>query len=300
MRTIFLAITGLFLFLNFSQAAVKPFELNPDRTKVSGKSSFAATKTYIIPTVYVRITARTQTEISSEGSSGASVKAKILVDNLDKKSLQAAAAKIAEDLEKKIKDAGYEVIPYSAVQADLKSISKMKPNEKFGFPTNIFEGASGVDFAIITPSDDRTFDFGMTGSTFAYRDLAKAKKAVVIVPEIRLTLTEVTGETGANIFKATASLNILPTMHFDWGLISALDPSASVGNIVIQRHGKRPLTDAAGTVKKISEDNNSYAGWSRTVGDFSFTVDKDVVSNSVVAAGSQVNDFIVKTIKDAQ
>ncbi len=52
-----------------------PYTLNMDRIDYARKGSFGESKTFIVPTAYIRITARTQTEIASEGSSGASVKA---------------------------------------------------------------------------------------------------------------------------------------------------------------------------------------------------------------------------------
>ncbi len=278
-----------------------PFELNMARVDYASKGKFGdESKLFIVPTYYLRITARTQTEISSKGSSGASVKAKILIDGLNKNLLQKVAATLAEDLEKKIKAAGLEVIPYSQVAADLSGIDKMSINEKFGFPTNMLEGAAGVDFAIITPSDERTFDYGFTGVNFKYRDLVKAKKATVIIPEVRFTLTEVGGTTSSNSFAASANANVHPNMNLDWAYVSSLEPDHSGGAIRIQRHGAKYLSTNAGTTVKIGEDSNSYAGWARTVGDFTFTIDQKVVSEAMLAVGYAINDLTVKTIKGNQ
>jgi hypothetical protein len=191
------------------------------------------------------------------------------------------------------------VLTFNDVKDDLKGITRKKPNEKFGFPTDLLEGGMGIDFAIVTPTDEQAFDYGFTGETFPYRDMAKKRNAVVIVPDIRISITEVSSENSSNAFKASIKLNILPVAKLDAAMIYALPPDLSGGTIQIQTHGKRLAGENVGVVKKVSEDNNTAVGWSRTVGDFTFTVNPQALAESILRVAYSINDLTVKTIKDA-
>lgn len=279
-----------------SPQAVPPFNINLDRTEINRRGDFAASKTYFIPTVYLRITARSQTSINNEG---ASAKAKIYVDGLDKGMFQGLARSVYDDLVTKIRAAGYTVLTYDDLKGELTAMPRMKLNEKFGFPTKWFDGGLGIDFAIVAPSDDQAFDYGVTGVTFGYRDIARMRDVVVLVPDIHFTLTEVAGKKGSSIWGKSVELSILPPMRLHWGMVYALPPSMAGGDIRIKEHGMRLAADVAGSVKKVSDDNLDYAGWSRTTGDFIFTLDPAAVTNGVLRVGYAINDLTVNTIKKA-
>ena len=293
------ACGALFLALfagSASAQTVPPFNINLDRTEINRRGDFAAAKTYFIPTVYLRITARTQTSINNEG---ASAKAKIYVDGLDKATFQGLAKKVYDDLVTKIRAAGYTVLTYDDLKGEMTAMPRMKLNEKFGFPTKWFDGGTGIDFAIVAPSDEQAFDYGVTGLTFGYRDIARTKNVVVLVPDIYFTLTEVAGKKGSSIWGKSVELSILPPMRLHWGMVYALPPSMAGGDIRIKEHGMRLAADVAGSVKKVSENNLDYAGWSRTTGDFIFTLDPVAVSNGVLRVGYAINDLTVSTIRKA-
>lgn len=269
-----------------------PFEINMDRVEMSHKRNFAKSKTYLIPTVYLRVMARTQTSIKSKGSSGASVKAKVFIDGIEKSLFQGLAQKVYNDLVAKIRAEGYTVLTYEDMKAELAGMDRMKANGKYAFPTKLSDGTVGIDYAIVTPSDEQAFDYGITGIEFRYRDLAKKKDAVVLIPDIYFSITEVAGKTDSDIWGKSASLAVLPPMRLQTAIVYAND-----GTIFIKEHGKRLAAEVAGSAKKVSEENFDYAGWSRTTGDYIFTLDPAAVSTGILRVGYAINDLTVKTIK---
>lgn len=292
------ALISLFLGLFVGAAhaeEIPPFIINMDRVEMSHTGNFADSKTYFIPTVYLRVMARTQTSIKSEGSSGASAKAKVFIDGIEKSLFQGLAQKVYDDLVAKIRGAGYTVLTYDDMKAELADMDRMKPNEKYGFPTKASDGVSGVDFAIVTPSDEQAFNYGVTGIMYRYRGLAKDKGAVVLIPDIYFSITEVAGKTGKDTWGKSASLAVLPPMRLHTAIVYAND-----GAIFIKEHGMRLAAEVAGSVKKVSEENFDYAGWSRTTGDYIFTLDPAAVSAGILRVGYAVNDLTVTTIKKEQ
>jgi len=287
---------GALLVASFASRAgaqpVPPFDINLDRTEINRRGDFAASKTYFIPTVYLRVTARTQTQITNEG---ASAKAKIYIDGLDKAVFQGLAKNIYDDLVTKVRAAGHTVLTYDDLKGDMTAMPRMTPNEKFGFPIKWSDGGVGIDFAIVAPSDEQVFDYGVTGLTFGYRDIAKSKNVVVLVPDIYFTLTEVAGKKSSDIWGKSVDLNILPSMRLHWGMVYALPPSMAGGDIRIKEHGKRLAAEVAGSVKKVSE--TSLRGGA--TGDFTFTLDPVAVSTGVLRVGYAINDLTVNTIKKA-
>lgn len=285
---LFMVISGVI----HARQSPPPFNINMDRVEITRKSNFAKSKTYFIPTVYLRVMARTQSTIRSKDSSGASVKAKIFIDGIEKSLFQGLAKQVYDDLVAKVRAAGYTVLTYEDVKPELASMERMKVNGKFGFPTKLSDGASGVDFAIVTPSDEQALDYGITGIIFRYRDLAKKKDAVVLVPDISFSISEVTGKTDSDIWGKSASLAVLPPMRLHAATVYGND-----GTIYIKEHGSRLAAEVAGTAKKVSQENFDYAGWSRTTGDYLFTIDPAAVSMGILRVGYAVNDLAVKTIK---
>lgn len=278
---------------------IPPFEINMERVEMNHKSDFADSKTYFIPTVYLRIMARTQTSIQSKGSSGASAKAKIFIDGIDKTLFQGLAQNIYNDLVTKIRAAGHTVLTYEDMKTDLEKMDRMKPNEKYGFPTKMSDGIVGTDFAIVTPSDEQAFDYGITGITFRFRGVAKDKNMVVLIPDISFSITEVSGQVSKDIWGKSASLAVLPPMRLFWAIVYALPPNGSGGDIRIKEHGKRLAAEVVGSVEKVSENSSDYAGWARSTADYRFTLDPAAVSTGVLRVGYAVNDLITTTIKKA-
>ena len=151
MRNHIVSVLLLALFVSAGRAAeAPPFEINMDRVEIAHKSEFAESKTYFIPTVYLRIAAKSTTSIRN---GNASAKMRIFTEGLDKAMLQGLAKKVYDDLVAKVRAAGYTVLTYDDLKADLAGVDRMKPNPKFGYPTKFFTVGSPIDFAIVTPSD---------------------------------------------------------------------------------------------------------------------------------------------------
>jgi hypothetical protein len=115
--------------------AMKPFELNMDRVKVSAfGGNFAQTKSYLVPTYTV--------QVSSLGSVWAKAgrtkaHAKYYVDGLDKALLQSLSKKLQDDLVAKMRSAGYSVLTYEDVKndPDVTSHGLLKADDRYGLPT---------------------------------------------------------------------------------------------------------------------------------------------------------------------
>ena len=274
-----------------------PFEINMDRVEIGHKSEFAASKTYFIPTVYLRIAAKYVTSIKNKN---ASAKAKIYVGGLDKAMLQGLARQVYDDLVAKVRAAGFTVLTYDDLKADLVGLDRMQPNPKFGFPTKFFTIGSPIDYAIVTPSDEQTIDWGASWPTTPYQKIAKGKNVVVLVPEVYFNLPEVLATKGSNSMFDSAGLSFLPTMKLYSGMVWGLPPNLGGPSIIVREHGKRLAAEVVGSMKKVSEQNNKYGDWSQFVGDYDFILDPPAFSTGVLRVCYALNDLTVKTIKGAQ
>ena len=274
---------------------VPPFELNLDRVEMNRKGDFASSKTYFIPTVYVRISARNVTAAKNEG---AQTKARIFIEGLDKAMLQGLARKVYDDLVTKVRGAGFTVLTYEDLKADVAGLDRIKVNPKFGFPMKSTGLSRPVDFAIATPSDEQAFDWGITGPLWPYKAIAKEKNVVVLVPDIFFDLPEVFSKKDGDIWGKSIEIKTLPTMKLHWAIVQGLSPKAGTCDIRVKEHGKRLVAPVAGTIKKVTEEKD-LGEWTQTLSDFSFVIDPVAVSNGILAVGYAINDLTVKTIRKA-
>lgn len=287
----------LFIVCSAAHADAPPFEINMDRVEIAHKGDFADSNTYAIPTVYLHITARVQTEAKNEG---ARAKAKIYVDGLDKAMLQGLARQIQDDLVAKVRAAGYTVLTYDDLKADVAGLSRMTPNKRYGFPTTVFDKGPGIDFAIVTPSDEQNFDYNFaTGPTWPWRDTAKGKKVVVLIPQIYFNMPEIVPSKGSNIWGNSVKIDVLPNMKLYRATLYGLPPDLGYSYILIQEHGKRLASDAAGKATKGQQDTYDYGEWSSTTADFGFAIDPAAVSAGILRVGYAFNTLSAKTLKDA-
>ena len=114
--------------------AMKPFEINMDRVKISNfGGNFGGSKTYLIPTVNLVVSARGSVWAKS---GGAKAHGKYYVDGLSKPLLQELARKIQDDLVSRMRAAGYTVLTYEDVKAepDIAGHSRNRPDEKYCRP----------------------------------------------------------------------------------------------------------------------------------------------------------------------
>lgn len=285
--------------------APPPFDLNEDRIKVVHEGDFEA-DTYLIPTVYLHIAARTQTDAKNEG---ASAKARVFVEGFTKEMAQGLARKIYDDLVQKVRDAGYKVLTYDDVKGDVAAFARMEANPKFGMPVKMFDKGPGIDFMIVTPSDEQAFDYNFaTGPTWPWRDMTKSRKVVTILPQIYYNLPQVWAEKGGGMFSSSVKIKIDPAMKLYLAFINGLPPDLGWCSINIQEHGKRLAAENAGSVQKLAEDKfdsgtkdvgSGLATWQRTVSDIAFVIDPKAVSDGILRVGYAINSRTVKTLKDS-
>lgn len=274
---------------------VPPWELNMDRVEFIKKGNLEDSKVYAIPTLYLHISARIKTEAKNEG---AQVKAKIYVEGLTKTLVQGLAKQIYDDLVAKIRAAGFTVLSYDDLKVDLAGLDRMEANKKYGMPTKMFDGASGIDYMIVAPSDEQAIDYNFaTGPIRPYTGIAKGKEAIVLVPQIYFDLPQTGSEAGGGAFRKTIKLNITPQMALANAHVHGLPPDLGWTGIRIQRHGKRYAAEVAGSVEKLGQDQNDFGEWSRTTADFAFVVDPAAFSSGVLSVGYAINTLTADTIK---
>jgi len=294
---VFIALL-LTVFVSAAPAAEPPpFEINMDRVEVNHKGTFADSKTYFIPTIYLRIAAKTTTSVRNKS---ASAKMRVFTEGLDKAMLQSLAKKIYDDLVAKVRAAGFTVLTYDDLKADLVTVDRMQPNPKFGFPTKFFALGSPIEFAIVAPSDEQTLDWGSAWPITPYQGIAKGKKVVVLVPEVYFTLPEIWATKESNSMFDKAGVNFLPTMKLFISRVWGLPPSLGGCYILVQAHDKRLAAEVAGSMRKVAGQNNKYGDWSQAVGDYDFVLDPAAFSTGILRVGYALNDLTAKTIKSAQ
>ncbi len=292
-------VLPLLAAVSIAQADVQPFEINMDRVTMAHQGSFGGSKTYIIPT---GVCPPDGAHADRDREQGFERREREGEDPHGRVRQETGSGPRAEDPGRPGGEAQGSRIHRAHLcghQGRTQGRRAQEGEREIRLPTDLLEGGKGIDFAIVTPTDEQSIDFGFTGVTWPYKAIAKQHNAVVLVPDLRFSITEVSGETSSNAFAASAKLNILPVMKLDLVTVTALEPNLAAGYFLIQQHGKRLAGENVGTIRKVSEDNNNYAGWSRTVGDYSFTINHPALNDSVLRVGYAVNDLTVATAKKA-
>jgi hypothetical protein len=142
--------------------AMKPFEINMDRVKVTSfGANFGTTSSYLIPTLRLRVSVAGSVWAQK---GGAKAHGKYYVDGLDHDMLQGVAKTLQDDLVTKMRAAGYTVLTYDDVKSepDVSGQSVDKIDTRYGLPSS---GGLGmpVTFVDATPSDAQTFSSPIQG-----------------------------------------------------------------------------------------------------------------------------------------
>ncbi|MEO6323512.1 MAG: hypothetical protein ABIT01_00135 [Thermoanaerobaculia bacterium] len=279
--------------------AAKPFELNMDRIKVSNfGGDLGLSKTFLIPTVNLIVSAKGSVW-SQKG--GAQAHGKFFVDGLDKSMLQDLAGKIQDDLVTRMRAAHYTVLTFDDVKNEpaFTGRSLNKPDAKWGLPTK--GGFGTLTFVVASPSDAQAFDNPIQGPVWWMRDMAKEKQLIAIVPEITFTVPQMFGESSSGYKRDSAGIATDPSMVLESAMVWAINAKAGSTNVQIQKHGKRPAAESAGTIKRLSEDKTEFSSdWKRTSGDFLMTLDRPAFSEGVLRVGYAINALIVSEVGKKQ
>jgi len=276
--------------------AMKPFELNMDRVKVSSfGGNFAQTKSYLIPTYTI--------QVSSLGSVWAKAgrtkaHAKYYVLGLDKALLQGITKKLQDDLVTKLRAAGYSVLTYEDVKdiPDVHSHGLLKIDDRYGLPTGGGLGAP-VTFVIANPSDPQAFESPIQGPTWWLRGFAKEKDVTVIVPELTFTTPQMFGQSSSTEHEDSAGISTDPRMIFEGAKIYGMTPKGGQPSISVQQHAKRTAADVAGKITRVSEDSTNVShvfAWGSD--DYTMQLDQTVFSDGILRVGFAVNDLIVREV----
>lgn len=298
MRTFALCVSlALAVSAAAQSPAMKPFELNMDRVKVTAfGGNFAQTKSYLIPTYTI--------QVSSLGSVWAKAgrtkaHAKYYVSGLDKALMQDLSKKLQDDLVGKMKSAGYAVLTYEDVKGepDVASHGLRKVDSRYGLPTGGGLGAP-VTFVIANPTDAQAFDSPVQGPAWWLRGISKAKDLTVIVPELTFTTPQMFGQAYSTEHVDSAGVSTDPRMIFEGAKIYGVTPKGGQPAIQVQQHGMRTAADVAGKITKVSEDRTGVAHVFQTGSDdYVMELDPAVFSDGILRVGFAVNDMIVAEIK---
>jgi hypothetical protein len=275
---------------------VMPFEINMQRVETMAPKKCGVTTTYIIPSLYLFIEARSTT---SSRNGGASTKARVFVEGLDKALLQALAKNVYDDLIAKMRAAGYTVLTYDDIKSDVAAFGRMDPNPKYGMPTRHINLNTAIDWVVAAPSDEQAIGHGVTGPTFAYRPLARARNATVFVPEIYFTLPQAGAAQSSTYTTREASVSFDPAMKLYAANMYGMPPDWSWCNVLVKEHGMRLAAPVAGRIQQLSQDEMNFDTWSRTTGDFAFVLDRAAFSEGILRVGYAFNGLITGTAQKA-
>ncbi|MEO8382519.1 MAG: hypothetical protein ABI779_22860 [Acidobacteriota bacterium] len=194
---------GLWLVLVFTAStlvaqspAMQPFEVNMERVKFSAfGGNSGTTTTYLIPTVNLQVSVAGAVWAKAGRTKA---HARYYVDGMSKEMLQALAKDIQDDLVTRLRGAGYTVLTYDDVKSEPEVVSHQRNtiDKEYGVPTTggfDLPGGFGkpVKFALVSPSDEQSFDSPIQGPAWWLRGIAKAKNLTVIVPELTFNAADV-------------------------------------------------------------------------------------------------------------
>lgn len=278
-------------------SAMKPFELNMDRVKVSTfGGNFAQTKTYLIPTYTVQVSA-----LGSVWAQAGRTKAhgKYYVFGLEKSLLQGLSQKLQDDLVTKMKAAGYSVLTYDDVKSepDVSGHGLLKLDDRYNLPTGGGLGAP-VTFVIANPTDAQAFDSPIQGPAWWWRGMSKAKDLTVIIPELTFTTPQMFSQSSSTEHLDSAGISMDPRMIFEGAKIYGMNPKGGTPAIQVQQHGKRTAADVAGKITTASEDRlHVNHVFETSTGNYIMDLDPTIFSDGILRVGFAVNDMIVAEIK---
>src|SRR3569623_2513619 len=107
------------------------FEINRDRVRFGTIGTCAKGTTYLIPTLYLHVTARSGLHAGG-GLGNAGAKARVFVQIPDKAELQQLAAQIHADIVGQMRAAGYTVLTFDDVRADVADRARMTAHPRYG------------------------------------------------------------------------------------------------------------------------------------------------------------------------
>lgn len=280
----------------FSGAA---FEINRDRVRLGGIGSCAKGTTYLIPTLYLHVTAR-NTQHAGGGLGNAGSKARVFVQGPDKAALQQLAAQIHADIVGQMRAAGFTVLTFDDVKADVADRGRMESNPRYGMPTHGARAFPGIDFVVVTPTDEQALDYGMMGPQANFGKAATHVNATLLLPEVFLTLPQLGASAskseGLTWRSSEAKISFDPAMHLAGANVYGATAKGAWCSILVPEHGGRLPAPVAGEFREISVVRDDYGDWSTKRGDFTFMVDDAAFRTGALAVGRSLGRLITDTM----
>jgi hypothetical protein len=271
------------------------FEINRERVTFGTIKSCAKSASYLVPTTYLYVSARTK--LSAGGGLGnAGAKARVFVQGLGKSELQELAGKIQDEIVGQLRAAGYTVLTYADVKADVADKERMKPNPRYGMPTQDSRAFPNTDFVVATPNDEQTLDYGMQGPQTNYGKAAQRTGATLLLPQVYLTLPQLGASATNNYRSSSASITFDPAMHFAGSTVLGLTAKGAWCSIIVPEHGMRLPALVAGDFQDLSVTEEDYGDWGTKHGDFSFVVDDAAFRTGTLAVGRSLAKLIADTM----
>lgn len=264
-----------------------PFAINPERVHPMSASRCARAGTYIVPSLYLYVLARSRTGKEEKSSR------RIFAQGLEKTELQALSRTLYDDFVGRLRAGGAKVLTYDDIRTDLAQLPRKQMDEKLGMPVR--NGREDLlEFAVAAPSDEQAIDWDRKGPTFPYRALAESRLAAVIVPEISFTLPQ----SGTKRNKAGRSeVKISPALVFSSGMMNGMPQDLRWCNIHVQEHTYRLAAPVAGTVVPVRQGEILAGKWSVRRGDYDFVVDPQALRTGVLRVGYAFNSLMAETLR---
>ena len=226
------------------------FEINRERVRLGTIGSCAKSTSYLVPTTYLYIAARSK--VGAGGTLGkAGVRAAAFTDGLTKSGIQQLAGQMQSEIVGQLRAAGYTVLTFDDVRADVADKARMPVNPRFGMPTKDMRNFPGVDFFVATPSDEQAVDFGMMGPQANYTKAAQRTGATLLLPQVWLTLPQLSATAsqseGFTWRSSKAGVSGSPAMHLAGAWVNGLTAKGAWCSIVVPEHGQRLPAPVAGT-----------------------------------------------------
>ena len=276
------------------------FEINRDRVQFGTLGSCAKGTTYLVPTVYLYIAARTK--VGAGGTLGkAGVRGTVYTDGFTKGGIQQLAAQMQNEIVSQLRAAGHNVLTFDDVRADVADKRRMEVNPRYGMPTKSMRQFPGIDFFVATPSDEQAIDSGMMGPQSNYTKAAQRTGATLLFPQVWLTLPQVwaTSSTteGMTWRSSQAGVGGNPSMKLAGAWINGLTAKGAWCSITVPEHGGRLPAPVAGTFQQLSTSTNDYGEWSVKSGDWSFAIDDAAVRTGAQAVGRSLGKLVTDSME---
>jgi hypothetical protein len=283
-----------------------------------GIGSLGKTKRVIVPSAMVRFlwTGDAFAGQTVAFRKGVHLRVKYALSGITKEDAQAISKTLYDDLVADLRTAGWEVLTYDDVKADLADLDRWKADEKVGLPIESGEGGT-EHYAVAAPSDEMQFKSAFQGWSWTFRKIAKEKDANVLIPVYTVRCprpnAQASKSSGFGETKVEASLGLQPFLAFtkpNGMVLNFINPKGA-GGFVANNDWFR-MTEAAGHSEEVDESAPEFAGtlsWffkNIVVGNedskefkskfalIAFRVDKPVYTEALLKGAKAFNDVAAR------